>query len=121
MLADLNAQPGDRVIYRKQKHSLRPGPHAKGVQPAAHGDNYSYEVDKFWTVVAVQPDQKIVVRTRRGKQLTLQADDPGPVTLHLYTLPLHCSPLFFRIARHARICWRVPFVVWCISSASTGE
>jgi hypothetical protein len=70
-------QPGDRVIYRKQKHSLRPGPHAKGVQPAAHGDNYSYEVDKFWTVVAVQPDQKIVVRTRRGKQLTLQADDPA--------------------------------------------
>jgi hypothetical protein len=70
-------KPGDRVIYRKQKQSVRPGPHARDIHPAPHGDNYSYEVDKFWTVVAVQADRKIVVRTRRGKQLTLEADDPA--------------------------------------------
>ena len=34
-------------------------------------------MDKFWTVVAVQPDRKVVVRTRRGKQLTVEADDPA--------------------------------------------
>jgi hypothetical protein len=69
--------PGDRVIYRKQKFSVRPGPQAKRIYPAPYGDSYSYEVDKFWTVVAVQPNNEIVVCTRRGKQLTLAADDPA--------------------------------------------
>ena len=49
-------QPGDCVIYRKQKYSLRPGPHAKVISPAPHGDYYSYCVDKFWRVIAVQAD-----------------------------------------------------------------
>jgi hypothetical protein len=70
-------KPGDRVIYRKQKFSVRPGPRAKHIQPAPNGDLYTYEVDKFWTVVAVQPDSAVVVRTRRAKELTLNAADPG--------------------------------------------
>jgi hypothetical protein len=70
-------QPGDYVIYRKQKFSVHPGPHAKEIRPCPHGDFYSYEVDKFWVVVAVECANKITVRTRRGKQLTLNADDPA--------------------------------------------
>lgn len=70
-------RPGDCVIYRKQKYSLRPGPHARDISPAPHGDYYSYEVDKFWTVLSVQPNDQVVVCTRRGKQLTLHADDPA--------------------------------------------
>ena len=70
-------KPGDYVIYRKKKVSLRPTPHAKSVYPAPNGDFYSYNVDKFWTVVAVEPNDQIVVRTRRGKQLTLSAFDPA--------------------------------------------
>jgi hypothetical protein len=70
-------KPGDWVIYRKHKYSVHPGPHAKGITPALHGDSYSYQVDKFWTVIAVQADDQIVVRTRRGKQLTLSVDDPA--------------------------------------------
>jgi hypothetical protein len=68
---------GDCVVYRKQKYSLRPSPHARGINPAPNGDYYSYEIDKFWTVIAVQPDHQVIVRTRRGKQLTLNADDPA--------------------------------------------
>jgi hypothetical protein len=68
---------GDCVIYRKPKFSVRPGPQAKHIQPARYGDFYSYEVDKFWTVVAVQANNEIVVCTRRGKRLTLNADDPA--------------------------------------------
>jgi hypothetical protein len=70
-------RPGDVVVYRKQKTSIRPGPHAKDIQPAPHGDTYSYAVDKFWRVVAVQPDNTLIVRTRRQKQLTILADDPN--------------------------------------------
>ena len=70
-------QPGDCVIYRKQKYSLHPGPHAKGISPAPHGDSYSYWVDKFWRVIVVQPDHKVIVCTRRGKQCTLADDDPA--------------------------------------------
>ena len=68
-------KPGDCVIYRKQKFSVHPGPHAKYVYPAPYGDFYTYEVHKFWTVVAVQPNNEIVVCTRRGKHLTLNAED----------------------------------------------
>ena len=68
-------KPGDCVIYRKQKLSAHPGPHAAGICPAPHGDYYSYYVDKFWRVIAVQPDHTIVVRTRRGRQRTLALPD----------------------------------------------
>jgi hypothetical protein len=70
-------KPGDCVIYRKQKFSVRPGHHAREIYPAPYGDYYSYEVPKFWRVVATWPDRKIVVCTRRGKQLTLNAADPA--------------------------------------------
>lgn len=70
-------QPGDVVVYRKQKSSLHPGPHARDIQPALHGDSYSYAVDKFWRVIGVQPDNTLVVLTRRAKQHTLKADDPA--------------------------------------------
>jgi hypothetical protein len=70
-------KPGDLVIYRKQKHSVHPGPHARAVCPAPHGDSYSYHVDKFWVVVAVRDGREVVVCTRRGKEHTLAADDPG--------------------------------------------
>jgi len=69
--------PGDYVIYRKQKFSSHPGPHAKGIRPCQHGDFYSYEVDKFWLVVDVESANKVTVCTRRGKRLTLNADDPA--------------------------------------------
>jgi hypothetical protein len=65
------------VVYRKQKVSVHPGPHARDVRPAPNGDSYSYAVEKFWRVVAVQPDDTLVVRTRRGKQHTVAARDPN--------------------------------------------
>jgi hypothetical protein len=65
------------VVYRKQKSSVHPGPHARDIQPAEHGDTYSYSVDKFWRVVAVQLDRTLVVRTRKGKEHTIRADDPN--------------------------------------------
>ena len=70
-------QPGDVVVYRKQKISPRPGPNAKEIHAAPYGDTYSYFVDKFWRVIAVQPDNTLVVSTRRGKQHTLPAADPN--------------------------------------------
>lgn len=68
--------PGDLVIYRKQKISLCPPRGARHVSPAVHGDHYSYLVDKFWTVIAVEPNDAILVRTRRGKELRIPAEDP---------------------------------------------
>jgi len=70
-------RPGDRVVYRKRKYSSRPGPRAGEIQPAARGEDYTYHVDKFWTVLAVQPDGKIRIRTRRGKERLLEPDDPS--------------------------------------------
>jgi hypothetical protein len=70
-------KPGDCVIYRKQKFSAHPGPNAKAVWPAANGDHYTYFVDKFYRVVALEPDDRIVVITRRGRRRTLEASDMG--------------------------------------------
>jgi hypothetical protein len=69
-------KPGDCVIYRKQKCSVHPGEHAQDIRPAPNGDSYTYCVPKLYRVVAVQPAQ-VVVRTRRGRQRTLAAGDPG--------------------------------------------
>ena len=69
-------KPGDPVAYRVQKHSAHPGPRAKDVYPARYGEDYSYHVVKFWTVVAVV-EGRVVARTRRGKEHVLDVDDPA--------------------------------------------
>lgn len=68
--------PGDWVIYRKQKISNSPGERAIDVRPSSGGDLYQYMVDKFWVVLDVTEDGKVVLRTRRGKQHTVEGDDP---------------------------------------------
>ncbi|QDS90380.1 hypothetical protein EC9_45880 [Rosistilla ulvae] len=67
---------GDWVIYRKQKSSTSPGARATDVHPTAGGDTYHYLVDKFWVVDEVLDGQQVRLRTRRGKQNTITADDP---------------------------------------------
>ena len=69
-------QPGDPVIFRVCKTSTDPGPRAKEVHPAEHGDWYSYQVDKFWAVAEVLSDGTLKLVTRRGKQHTISPDDP---------------------------------------------
>jgi hypothetical protein len=84
-------RPGDCVIYNKPKVSARPGPHARDVQPAAHGDTYSYCVRKFYRVVAVRPDPTVVVRTRRGRRRTLAAADAALRRAHWWERLLHAG------------------------------
>lgn len=69
-------QPGDPVIYRMSKFSRQPGPRARNVIPAAHGDDYHYLVDKFWIVAEVRDDETLLLRTRRGKEHVVRYDDP---------------------------------------------
>jgi len=69
-------QPGDWIICRQQKRSTRPGPRAEDVRPALHGEDYLYHVKEYWTVLAVRPDGRLIVRTARGRQRVLSADQP---------------------------------------------
>ncbi len=75
---------GDQVVYRKTKHSPLPGPRAQGVIPSPAGDDYAYCVDKYWVVVDVTPEQKLVVKTRTGKMHTLDPDDPNLRHAHFW-------------------------------------
>jgi hypothetical protein len=68
-------EPGDFLIYRKSKVSPRPGPRARNVQASEKGDDYYYEVDKYWTVADVLADGRLVAVTRRGKQVYLTPQD----------------------------------------------
>jgi len=68
---------GEPVIYRKQKHSTAPGPRAKAIEPAPHGEDYSYIVDKFWVVVECPATDRVLLSTRRGKQHVVAASDPN--------------------------------------------
>lgn len=67
-------QPGDWVIYRKTKHSSKPGERACHVTPAPNGDSYSYTVDKFWIVTDVKQDGTVTLRTRKGKTHIVNSD-----------------------------------------------
>lgn len=69
-------QTGDPVIFTKTKFSVHPGPRAEDISPASHGESYSYLVKKFWTVVANTND-RLLVRTRTGKQHWIDLDDPA--------------------------------------------
>jgi hypothetical protein len=68
---------GDRVIYRKLKHSNSPGPRARDVDPAPHGEEYTYCVDKFWVVRERLEHGALVLVTRRGKEHVVSPDDPN--------------------------------------------
>ena len=58
-----------------QKHSENPGPRAHTIAPAAHGEVYTYIVDKFWIVSEVLDDGKLKLQTRTGKHHTVAAND----------------------------------------------
>ncbi|HEX4084715.1 MAG TPA: hypothetical protein VHY22_07390 [Chthoniobacteraceae bacterium] len=68
-------EPGDFVIYRKSKASTRPGPRARNVQAAENGDDYYYEVDKYWALSEVLEDGRVMAVTRTGKQIYLPSED----------------------------------------------
>ena len=68
---------GDWVIYRKSKYSSHPGPRAQNVSPDQHGEKYVYTVDKFWVVADVLEDDRLLLRTRRGKEHVIGANDDG--------------------------------------------
>jgi hypothetical protein len=67
--------PGDFLIYRKLKTSTRPGRRALHVQASQKGDDYYYEVDKYWAVSDVLEDGRLVAVTRTGKRLYLMPTD----------------------------------------------
>jgi hypothetical protein len=46
------------------------------VYPSEHGEEYSYLVDKYWTVEREVDDRTVEVRTRRGKVHRVSRDDP---------------------------------------------
>lgn len=69
-------EPGDWVIYRKQKSSTVPGPRASNVHAASKGNLYRYTVDKFWVIDEVEEDGTLSLRTRRGKRHQVAPDDP---------------------------------------------
>jgi hypothetical protein len=68
-------KPGDWVVYTKPKFSIAPGPRAKEVAPNRHGEGYTYVVEKFWIVDEIQPDGRLKLKTRRGKEHVLRSDD----------------------------------------------
>lgn len=69
--------PGDPVIFHKTKYSPTPGPRAREVSPARHGDSYGYVVDKYWRVKECRPDGMLLLITRRGKEHLVQSDNPN--------------------------------------------
>jgi predicted transcriptional regulator of viral defense system len=67
---------GDPIVYCKQKVSTHPGERAYEISPAENGDNYSYIVDKYWTVADVLEDNLVAI-TRTNKHHLLRKDDPN--------------------------------------------
>ena len=89
MFADCAFKPGNSVIYRLTKISQCPGPRARNVIPAPNGDDYTYQVDKFWIVERVLGPGRLLVRTRRGKRRFLSSDDQNLRRPSWWELLLH--------------------------------
>ncbi|NQU43478.1 hypothetical protein HQ520_09340 [bacterium] len=69
-------EAGNPVLYQITKTSEHPGPRAQGVDPAPHGDTYTYQVEKYWRVKKVLEDGRLVLVTRRGKEHVCDPADP---------------------------------------------
>ncbi len=67
---------GAMIVFRKFKRGTAPSPRAINLRPAPHGDDYGYEIEKYWRVTAVLSNGQLEVITRRGKRHTVDADDP---------------------------------------------
>ncbi len=67
---------GGKVVFAKDKMSDSPGKRAKEVVPLRAGEDYSYIVEKYWTVKAVHHDGTATLITRRGKEHRVALDDP---------------------------------------------
>jgi hypothetical protein len=67
---------GDAVVFRISKRSGHPGPRASQVSPEPNGEDYLYEVDKYWIVSECREDGTLVLLTRRGKQHIIHGDNP---------------------------------------------
>jgi hypothetical protein len=76
-------KPGDLVVFRRHKHTTHPGRRAQDVEATAHGDSYSYFVEKSWIVERVQEDGRLLLKTRRGKTHDV---DPSDANLRHATL-----------------------------------
>lgn len=70
-------KPGDWAVYRKSKRSPTPGKRAADVVATTKGETYTYVVDKFWVVETTLPDNRIRLRTARGKVHEIEVDDPN--------------------------------------------
>lgn len=66
---------GDWVVFRKVKRSTAPGPRARHIAPTPHGEEYVYEVKKYYIVEDVQ-DGCVIVRTRKGRVYRIDEKDP---------------------------------------------
>ena len=69
--------PGDWAVYRKSKRSTSPGPRAEHVVASTKGETYTYVVDKFWVVESVLPENRLLLRTAKGKTHTIDTQDPN--------------------------------------------
>lgn len=68
---------GEPVIGRLSKHSRRPARDAEHVRAARSGDDYSYDVKRYWRVEAIEADGRVRVRTRSGKRRVVRAERPA--------------------------------------------
>jgi len=63
------------VVFRKQKRGIAPSPRAKNLRPAQHGEDYGYDIEKYWRVCEILADGQLEVVTRRGKRHQIVATD----------------------------------------------
>jgi hypothetical protein len=68
---------GEQVVYRRWLRSTSPRPGAKNVQAAPHGEDYTYYLDEFCTVVDVRAEGKLVLQTPTGQVHVVTGDDPA--------------------------------------------
>jgi len=65
---------GDLLVYRVPKCSAHPTRRAIGLHASRHGEDYTYEVAKFWKVVEVA-ERHLVCITRKGKERLVEIGD----------------------------------------------
>lgn len=77
MVSHSRFHTGDLVVYRRTEYGRHPEPGAFRIEATPNGENYSWCIDRYGSVISINPDNTVIVQTGQGVRHTIRMDDPS--------------------------------------------
>ncbi|MEM7473833.1 MAG: hypothetical protein AAF483_02515 [Planctomycetota bacterium] len=69
-------QVDEKVVYLHDRYSNQPPPKSKNVFATKKGEQYLFQVEKYWIISRILASNQIEARNRNGSTYVIDCDDP---------------------------------------------